>query len=332
LIVACLALLAGRIGVARANTITYSAGYHLVAGPEGTVFRGVAGDLYTLDPASGQYVAYPADTGVHAGVGYFAYFSGLIAVRMGPDQHQPVSEPLAAGAWTLVGNPSAFSAAVVSGADVVYVYDQQGGYLEESSLPPGAGAIVYSAAGGTAVIQPIPGGIDETLSMAEDKLVDLSIQPQDVPAPFVLTRADTNGGQNANIPVTFVEEFRPRTAPRAGDPQQSTFIQINIQQCKDGDFAAVLLNNTTAGQVQQAFGQNAKRVDAAAPPGVGDAAHAFHVQVVSGSNQAGSYVLLFRRGVVFVTMRIDAPYGKEDTALLNALAATLDQRIQAARF
>src|SRR5579883_3273200 len=329
IVLAAVALIAlGRAHVARASTITYSPGYHLVAGPEGTVFKGVVGDLYTLDPQSGQYLAVPADAGVHAGVGYFAYFDGVIAERMGQDQHQGVSVPLAAGAWTMVGNPSAYSPAVVSGADRVYVYDQQGGYLIESSVPPGSGAIAYSAEGGTAVIQPIPGGIDATLADAEDKLVDLSIQPEEVPAPFVLTRADTNGGQNANIPVTFVEEFRPRTAPKPGDAQQSTFIQVNLQQCKDADFASLLLKNTGASQLQQLFGPNAQRVDAVTPPNVGDAASAFRVQLVNGNNRAESYVVLLRRGVIVVSLRIDAPNGKEDTALLDGLAALLDGRLK----
>ena len=41
------------------------------------------------------------------------------------------------------------SLVIVSGADVVYVYDQVAGYAPTTVLQPGQGAWAYSAAGGT---------------------------------------------------------------------------------------------------------------------------------------------------------------------------------------
>jgi len=316
---------------ASAATIAYSQGWHLVAGPDGTIFRGVVGDLLTLDPGQGDYVKVPSDQPVHAGKAYFAYFSGLINVRMGPDQHDAVSIPLVAGAYTFVGNPSAYSAATISGADLAYVYDQQGGYLVQTSIPPGSGALVYSYNGGTAVVRPIPGGIDATLAGQEDKLVDVAISPPDVPPSFALTRADSNGGQNGNIPVNYIEEFRPRTNPKPADPQQTTFIQINIQQTKDVDYATLLLNNRTVDVVRDSLGANAKTAFSLdAPATIGDAAKLFHVQIVNGNTQVGAYVLHFRRNQLFVTVVLLAPDGKEDKSLLLSLGATQDARISAA--
>lgn len=317
-------------GTAQAATIGYTPGWHLVAAPTGTVFPGIA-SIYSLDPSSGQYLAQSVRQPVQAGVGYFAFFSGLINVRMATDQHEPASVQLPPATWVLVGNPSSISAATVFGVDVAYVYDQQGGYLIQSSIPPGAGALVYSYYGGTAIVRPIPGGVDTEVSALEDALIDAALGPQDVPATFALSRGDANGGQNSNVPVQYVEEFRPRTAPRAADSQQTTVISINIQQAKDADYAALLLSGTTADQVKQAFGANARSADPAdAPPGIGDAARFFHVQIVNGNNQTGALVLAFRRGKMFVTMYVAAPLGREDRVLLTMLATQQDRRLAAA--
>ncbi|MHB8577773.1 MAG: hypothetical protein ACYDCQ_20875 [Dehalococcoidia bacterium] len=312
-----------------AATITYTPGWHLVAGPPGTTFRGIS-SLYAYDPVAGQYVSLPLDQATAAGAGYFAFFTDLFVVRMAPDDHQAVSAPLAAGAWTLVGNPSAYSPATVAGADIVYVYDQQEGYVIESSVPPGAGALVFSYNGGTATITPIPGGIDATIANQADKLVDIAITPADMPAGFHLTRADTNGGNNINIPVTYVEEFRPRSAPKPVDAEQTVFVQINVQQTKDAAYAKLLLDGTTVPTIRSIFGANVKSVDTPQAPAVGDDAKAFNVQIVNGNNQVGQYLIAFRRKQFFVTVVVTAPYGKEDLQLLQSLAATQDSRIDAA--
>ncbi len=328
--IALLTVALGHGGTAQAATIGFTPGWHLVAGPSGTIFPGIT-SLYSLDPSSGQYVAQPLRQPAQAGTGYFALFSGLINVRMAPDQHDPVSVKLPASAWVLVGNPSSISAATVSGVDVAYVYDQQGGYLVQSSIPPGSGALVYSYFGGTATIRPIPGGVDTEVSGLEDVLIDAAIGPQDVPASFALTRGDASGGQNGNVPVQYIEEFRPRTAPKAADSQQTTLISISIQQAKDADYATLLFNGTTPDQVKQAFGANARSVDQVdPPPAVGDAARLLRVQVVNGNNQTGAYVLAFRRGKMFVTMFVTAPFGREDRVLLTTLAMQQDQRLIAA--
>jgi len=148
-----------------------------------------------------------------------------------------------------------------------------------------------------------------------------------VPASLALTRADTNGGQNGNIPVTFVEEFRPRAAPKSNDPDQTTFIQINIQQAVSINYATLLLNGTSEAQVRMMFAGQVRSVDAPAPPPVGDAARSYHLQIVNGNNQTGQSVLAFRERQVFVVMVATAPYGRENTQLLNSLAQTLAGRI-----
>lgn len=315
--------------VTDAATVPYSQGWHLVSGPTGTVFGGAI-SLYALDPAGDTYVSLPVDRPAVAGQGYLAYFGGLINVRMGSDQHDAVTVRMPPHTWMLVGNPSSFSPAVVSGADFVYVFDIQAGYFIGTSVPPGAGAMVYSNEGGVATIRPVPGGVDTEISKLEDALIDAAIGPPDVPATFALTRADATGGNNGNVPVQYVEEFRPKTAPKPADAQQTTLISINIQQAKDADYAAVLLNGTTPALLKGVFGANTQAVDQVDPPaGLGDAARAFHVQIVNGNNQATVYVLAFTRGRFFVIASVLAPDNREDRQLLMSLAVTQDQRLAA---
>ncbi len=323
-------LLAGRLtsgNLAHAATVGYSTGWHLVSGPTGTVFRG-ATTLYALDSASGEFVPLPVDRPVVAGLGYFAYFGGLINVRMAPDQHDAVTVTLPPRTWTLVGNPSSFSPATVSGADAVYVYDIQAGYIITTSVLPGSGAMVYSDQGGAATIRPVPGGVDTLISRLEDALIDAAIGPQDVPSTFALTRAEASGSNNGNVPVQYVEDFRPRAAPKSGDAQQTTLITVNIQQAKDADYAAILLNGTTPALLKGIFGANTQAVDQLDPPaGLGDAARAFHLRIVSGNNQAGIYLLAFTRGRFYVIASVVAPLDREDRQLLTSLASTQDQRL-----
>jgi len=329
-VVALLCLLAPSGRPAHAATFVYQKGWNLVAGPPDTVFAGAADPLYSLNAAGDGYASVSADQPAAAGAAYFAYFPVLTLVRAAADDHTPVTIQAPAGAWTMIGNPSAFSAATVSGADAVYVYDQQGGFLVQSSVPPGAGALVYSAEGGSVTITPNTAGLEAHLSTQEDKLIDLGVSAADLPSGFDQTRADANGAQNANVPVTYIEEFRPRTAPKATDPEQTTFVQVNIQQAKDIDYAALLLNGTTDAQLKQNFGANVRSVTDLPSPTVGDAARLFKLALVNGNTQTGAYYLAFRTLQVFVAIYTLAPLNRENSFLPTAIAQRLDPRIRAA--
>ena len=58
----------------------------------------------------------------------------------------------------MLGNPSSVVPVVVSGADVVYVYDpSSGGYEETTTLQPRQGAFVYSATSNQVTLTPDTG-------------------------------------------------------------------------------------------------------------------------------------------------------------------------------
>jgi hypothetical protein len=144
--------------------VPYTAGWNLVAGFPGlggaiTVLPGVTGSLYTFQTGDTAYQVFPISTPLEPGRGYWAYFAtptSVVLPQMGPAL-QPFSQPLPAGQFVMIGNPFP-TTATVSGADVVYVYDQRNGYQQTTTLQTGQGAWAYSAAGGTVTFAP-PGAV-----------------------------------------------------------------------------------------------------------------------------------------------------------------------------
>ena len=61
-------------------TVTYPAGWNLAAGPTGTVLRGAAGALYTLQANDSSYEVLPVSTPLQDGWGYWAYFPSTTTV------------------------------------------------------------------------------------------------------------------------------------------------------------------------------------------------------------------------------------------------------------
>lgn len=139
------------------GAIPYPAGWNLVAGFTGaggkdTVVEGADGPIYTLQPGDASYEVLPPTTPLEAGVGYWVHFSQptSIAFPQGTDT-PPVTRTLPPGKWVMIGDPFV-TAAQVSGADVVDIYDA-GGYKPASTLQAGQGAWAYSAIGGTVTLR-----------------------------------------------------------------------------------------------------------------------------------------------------------------------------------
>lgn len=335
-VVGAMALLVCGAGVgaprAQAATVLYQPGMSLVARPAGTVFAAADGDLLTLDPATQQYMTHLANEPVAAGVGYFATFSGLTNVRLGADTGAAATVQAPAGGWLLVGNPSANNDASITGADVVYGFDAQEGYVQESTLPPGQGALVYSAKGGAITIRPLPNGIDAQLGDGEDRLIDAALLVAALPAGWTTTAITTNYGNNANVPAQYIEQFRPAHAPKPGDDLQTSFVNVNLQLCKDVDFAATLLAGSGERTARDLYGDTVVDVQQLdTPPDLGDGASLYYVttQDPNNGNQTGHNVLYLQRGAIFVTMQSNEPVGRHEQDFVLTLARQQDQQLLA---
>jgi len=139
------------------NTVTYQAGYNLVAFPPNTDISSITTPLYTMQPGDTEYETIQPGQGTQSGFGYWAYFSssGQITLDAGTSNVYSVIAP--SGQYIMVGNPSGTQTALVTGADVVYTYDPTNSanpYNASPLLQPGQGAWVYSASGGPIVVQP----------------------------------------------------------------------------------------------------------------------------------------------------------------------------------
>lgn len=135
------------------GTVTYPAGWNLVAGPSGTDFSATSGSLYTLQPGDSGYESIDASEDLQDGYGYWAYFASGATVDLAESTTDSYEVEAPAGSWLMVGNPGA-TAARVAGADSVYLYDPASGFALSSTLPPGRGALVYSAGGGVISVAP----------------------------------------------------------------------------------------------------------------------------------------------------------------------------------
>lgn len=124
-------------------TVTYHAGYNLVAGPRGTHFSGVVGPLYTLLSGDAGYRSIPSSQATYDGYGYWAYFPQDVTVQLNGGETPFFSAVATPGKWFLVGNASASAAMRIHGADTVYVYDPQATqYRPSTTIQPGQAAWV----------------------------------------------------------------------------------------------------------------------------------------------------------------------------------------------
>lgn len=142
-------------GVQTSATVTYAAGWNIVAGPAGTVFTQARGSLYTLQPGDSGYETLAAGASVVAGRGYWAFFpsAATVAFTGSGTSSGTVSAP--AGQWIMVGNPGASAPVTVRGADVVYLWDPVANQFTQTTLlPVGRGAWVFSNNGATITVGP----------------------------------------------------------------------------------------------------------------------------------------------------------------------------------
>jgi hypothetical protein len=138
---------------------SYPAGWNLVALPPGTVLP-PATPLYTLQPGDTTYEQGGTGQSTISGFGYWANLPAAgsggysRAITLAAGSSTPYSIPVPGGQWVLVGDPSGILAASVQGSDATYTFDPVHGYQLATTLQPGQGAWVMSAAGGVVTIAP----------------------------------------------------------------------------------------------------------------------------------------------------------------------------------
>ncbi|HLZ70695.1 MAG TPA: hypothetical protein VKV26_12410 [Dehalococcoidia bacterium] len=142
---------------AEAASVTYHAGWNLVAVPTGTELRGAAGPAYALGPGDAGYV--PLGQGeLVGGRAAWVYFPQDATITLGRSAAEYSRVLAPAGSYLLAGNPSASEALPIAGADMAMAYDPVNGYQQVSELQPGQGAFVVSQAGGAIALGKAPSG------------------------------------------------------------------------------------------------------------------------------------------------------------------------------
>jgi len=145
------------------GAIPYPAGWNLIAGFTGaggqpTIVSGADEPLYTFQAGDRSYKAVPSSTPLQAGVGYWVHFSQPTSVvfPQGTPDMPSVTQVLPAGQFVMIGNPFP-TAARVSGASIVYIYDPDRGYQERTTLQAGQGAWAFSTSGATITLSSTSG-------------------------------------------------------------------------------------------------------------------------------------------------------------------------------
>ncbi len=149
-----------------AATASYQAGWNIVGVPDGTT---LPVDAWSWEPLRGQYVRIGAGTPLSGGRGYWAYFPAPQSVPLAAGGTTTVQITAPAGAWVLIGDPSALSGATIAGADAIYSYDPTAGaYAPAKTVGPGGGAWALSVGGGTIVVSAQPPGPPSSRATADD--------------------------------------------------------------------------------------------------------------------------------------------------------------------
>jgi PKD repeat protein len=129
-------------------SVTYQAGWNIVAAPTGTTITGASLPLYTFQ--TGDTVYRTAST-TQSGLGYWAFFNSVTTANIPFTGPQTITKALQPSAFVMIGNSSS-SQATVTGADVVYAYNANSGYQLTTTLQPGQGAWALSYSGGNVTV------------------------------------------------------------------------------------------------------------------------------------------------------------------------------------
>jgi len=133
-------------------SVSYAAGWNIVAGPTGSTITGNSGPLYSFQPGDTAYQVDPAGSPLTGGAGAWAYFNSGTTTTIGLVNAGSVSVQLPAGQYVMIGN-AGDTPATVSGADSVLIYSpSSGNYVQTTQLAAGQGAWAISMRGGLATL------------------------------------------------------------------------------------------------------------------------------------------------------------------------------------
>ncbi len=112
-------------------SVSYGAGWQLVAGPTGSSVRGAVGPLYTFQAGDRSYQTLPASQPLVGGRGYWAFLPSGGTIVTGDGAAPCAASVSADQGWVLIGNPSPTHRAIVLDRDQplalaeVLVYDAE---------------------------------------------------------------------------------------------------------------------------------------------------------------------------------------------------------------
>ncbi len=192
-------------------SVTFHAGYNLIAVPGGTPDLGV-GALFHYRPERGDYEQL-TQQGAAAGAGYWAAFDQDANVQLGAGSQQAATFSAGAGSWVMIGDPSGDHFALVRGADAVFTYDPQAGYVQAPNLQPGQGAWALVGASGQVSVVPVDANGSPLVSAA----------PAPSPTPPSATSAPAGKGlQSVSSPHGY--RF---SVPAGWQAQQATTFDLS---------------------------------------------------------------------------------------------------------
>lgn len=170
------AALAHRADVPTGATVSYDAGWNLVALPSGTLLPAGVGPAFTLSPDGDSYDQLGAG-GAIGGRAEWVYFPQRTSLTLGPTAAESSRRLTTPGQALLVGNPSSDATVAIGGAEAAFTYDPTHGWAAVTELAPGHGALVEADAGGSVTLGKAS---DDALGASVHQLqADLSTKPTD---------------------------------------------------------------------------------------------------------------------------------------------------------
>jgi hypothetical protein len=316
-------LFVGFHGTQYVFAVTYAAGWNLVAGPEGSRLSGASGSIFTLQPGDTDYEVFAADSPLHGGYGYWAFFpsGGSITLTGGSNTFSVASVP---GQFIMVGNPSQ-SVVTISGADTAYTYTPSAGYQAATTIPPGQGAWVMGS-------QIALAGSGPTAPVASAPAPVASAPAPAAVVPIITTAAGLKsvGLTVADLPgFTFVsEEVNSQTGFVAS--YQSGFANSGVstfgilQELIADTSASAAAPGPAAILRDWSTDSSTSNYQSLGVQGVGDD-DASATLVFEGNSRV--YLEVFRRGNVVVSIYSLSRLGAGSLGQVVALARIVDARI-----
>lgn len=312
----------------RALAVYYPAGWNLVSGPEGSRLQGAEGDIYAYQPGDTDYEAFPANSPLHAGWGYWAYFPNVGGLQAAAESDD-YTLTLEAGQWALIGDPSAIDTAVVEGADRLLTYRGGDTALRLSSVIPAQQGAWVRASGTIAVTvaqSPLPPPLTiapPPLPKTQDELRAVSLRQSDLPG-YALSSQGSPGGQN-----TGAGYFASWNGDSPDHAQAAVIDVLTVLPSADAAANAVFGAFDALAKVQ-----GFSRVTSIYQQGVGDDVEGDQFSDTLSANGSNSpatvldgYQITFRRGAVLVQITTLDPAGSGSFGRILTLARIVDGRL-----